>query len=83
MEIGRAKQERNEAVAIMLADLRSLRFDYEEKIKQYKELFDLKMELDQELVAYKTMLKGEEGRYGKFVEMAGWGVCRWVGLRCL
>ena len=49
-------------MAVLLADLRSLRVDYEDKIKQYKELFDLKMELDQELVTYKTMLKGEEGR---------------------
>lgn len=38
-------------------------------MKKYKELFDLKMDLDQELATYKTMLKGEEGRYGVFVEM--------------
>ena len=34
-------------------------------MQKYKELFDLKMDLDQELAAYKTMLKGEEGRYGE------------------
>ena len=43
-------------------------------MKKYKELFDLKMDLDQELAAYKTMLKGEEGRYGVLVEMGRLGV---------
>ena len=53
----------------MLTELRTLRADYEENMKKYKELFDLKMDLDQELAAYKTMLKGEEGRYRVLVEM--------------
>ena len=58
----------------MLTELRTLRADYEENMKKYKELFDLKMDLDQELAAYKTMLKGEEGRYGVLVEMGRLGV---------
>lgn len=58
----------------MLTELRTLRADYEENMKKYKELFDLKMDLDQELAAYKTMLKGEEGRYGVLVAMGRLGV---------
>ena len=46
----------------MLSQLRTLRADYEENIKSYKDLFALKIDLDQELAAYKAMLKGEEGR---------------------
>lgn len=47
----------------MLTQLRTLRADYEENMKSYKDLFALKIDLDQELAAYKAMLKGEEGRY--------------------
>lgn len=62
VEIGRAKQERSESVTLLLSQLRTLRADYEENLKSYKDLFALKIDLDQELAAYKAMLKGEEGR---------------------
>ena len=44
-------------------ELISLRASYEEKMKAYKDLFDLKIKLDQELETYRQLLEAEENRW--------------------
>uniref|UniRef100_A0AAU8KYD6 Lamin A/C n=1 Tax=Halisarca dujardinii TaxID=2583056 RepID=A0AAU8KYD6_HALDU len=61
-EIARNRQDRNEEVSAHLDELRRLRENYEKQIQEYKELFDVKVDLDRELAAYKAMLAGEEDR---------------------
>ena len=43
-------------------ELISLQASYEQKIKAYKDLFDLKIKLDQELETYRQLLEAEESR---------------------
>ena len=43
-------------------ELRSLREDYEVKIKEYEVLMDLKVQLDQEIATYRILLQEEENR---------------------
>lgn len=43
--------------------LTDLHASYEKKIKAYKDLFDLKIKLDQELETYRQLLEAEENRW--------------------
>ena len=45
-----------------MAELRQLRESYEVKIKEYEELMDLRVQLDQEIATYRALLHEEETR---------------------
>lgn len=46
----------------MVAELRQLRESYEVKIKEYEELMDIRIQLDQEIATYRALLHEEETR---------------------
>ena len=61
-ELERIKRERKNEVARLLDEIRRLRDSYEVKMKEYQELFDLKIKLDKEIETYRKLLEGEETR---------------------
>ena len=61
-DITSLRKEHQEHLAGLRSDLMSLREDYEQKMTDYKELFDLKLRLDQEIEQYRKLLEGEEAR---------------------
>ena len=61
-ELERIKKERKNEVARLLDEIRHLRDSYEVKMKEYQELFDLKIKLDKEIETYRKLLEGEETR---------------------
>ena len=50
-----------------MAELRQLRESYEVKIKEYEELMDIRIQLDQEITTYRALLHEEETRSGHSV----------------
>lgn len=56
-------------MAQRLEELRSLRERYELKIKEYEELHDIKVQLDQEIATYRALLQEEEKRCVIMVEL--------------
>ena len=46
-----------------MEQLRDLRASYELKIKEYEELMDVKVHLDQEIATYRSLLQEEETRF--------------------
>ena len=61
-EFAKERQQHSEKVAGLLEDLRTLREEYELKIREYEELMDLKIQLDQEIATYRALLQEEETR---------------------
>ena len=49
-------------MARLSEELRALRENYEQKIREYEELMDLKIQLDQEIATYRALLQEEETR---------------------
>ena len=49
-------------MARLSEELRSLRDSYEAKIREYEELMDVKIQLDQEIATYRALLQEEETR---------------------
>lgn len=45
-----------------MEELRTLRENYEVKIREYEQLMDVKVELDQEIATYRALLQEEENR---------------------
>ena len=43
-------------------EMRTLRANYEQKIKEYEELFDLRIQLEQEIATLSALLQEEEIR---------------------
>ena len=56
------RQLHSEEVARLSEELRSLRDSYEAKIRDYEELMDVKIQLDQEIATYRALLQEEETR---------------------
>ena len=46
----------------LVAELRQLRDNYETKIREYEELMDIRVQLDQEIATYRALLQEEETR---------------------
>ena len=61
-ELARQTQKHAQDVAHYNEELRSLREEYEVKIKEYEVLMDLKVQLDQEIATYRLLLQEEENR---------------------
>lgn len=61
-ELARLRQLHSEEVARLSEELRSLRDNYEAKIREYEELMDVKIQLDQEIATYRALLQEEETR---------------------
>ena len=58
------RQSHTDEVARLVAELRELRQSYEIKIKEYEELMDIRIHLDQEIATYRALLHEEETRSG-------------------
>ena len=63
-ELVSSRQQHTEEVARLVAELRQLRESYEAKIKEYEELMDIRIQLDQEIATYRALLHEEETRLG-------------------
>lgn len=61
-ELVACRQSHTEEVSRLVAELRQLRESYEVKIKEYEELMDLRVQLDQEIATYRALLHEEETR---------------------
>ena len=61
-ELVSSRQQHTEEVARLVAELRQLRESYEAKIKEYEELMDIRIQLDQEIATYRALLHEEETR---------------------
>ena len=54
-----------------MEELRELRASYELKIREYKELMDIRIQLDQEIATYRALLQEEENRWALYsIELA-------------
>ena len=66
----RQKEEENSRLRLqhgtemtqIMEELRELRANYELKMKEYQELMDVKVQLDQEIATYRALLQEEETR---------------------
>ena len=58
----RMSQRHSNEISHMTEELRALRESYEHKIREYEELMDLKVQLDQEIATYRALLQEEENR---------------------
>lgn len=56
----RSKHQAN--ITLYVNQLRDLRIEYDEKIKEYENLMDVKVALDQEIATYRSLLEEEEDR---------------------
>lgn len=56
------RQRHSSEVSRLTEDLRSLRTTYDAKFKEYEELLDVKVQLDQEIATYRALLEEEESR---------------------
>ena len=61
--MAKERQQHSEEVARLSEELRTLRDNYELKIREYEELMDLKIQLDQEIATYRALLQEEETRW--------------------
>lgn len=57
------RQVHADEVTRLSEELRALRDNYEVKIREYEELMDIKVQLDQEIATYRALLQEEETRY--------------------
>lgn len=62
-ELARTRQAHTAEVTCLLDELRELRASYELKIREYEELMDIKINLDQEIATYRALLHEEETRW--------------------
>ena len=62
-ELAHLRQLHSEEVARLSEELHSLRDSYEAKIREYEELMDVKIQLDQEIATYRALLQEEETRF--------------------
>ena len=61
-DANRARQRHASEVAVLTEELRNLRATYDAKLKEYEDLMDLKVQLDQEIDTYRALLEVEESR---------------------
>lgn len=62
-ELNTAKEIHSEEIAQVMQEMRMLRVNYEEKIKEYEDLLDLRVKLEQEIATLSALLQEEESRF--------------------
>jgi len=61
-ELSAERTKHQSSVTMYVSQLRDLRLEYDEKIKEYESLMDVKVALDQEIATYRSLLEEEEDR---------------------
>lgn len=61
-QLTRQQQLHNEEIAQLTEQLQVLRESYEEKLREYEELLDLRVKLEQEIMTLSALLSEEEIR---------------------
>lgn len=61
-ELGTIKELHSDEIARVMQDMRTLRINYEDKIKEYEDLLDLRIKLEQEIATLSVLLQEEEHR---------------------
>ncbi len=61
-EIGCLHSQHADEIDLMRKELRELSENYEAKIREYEQLMDIKVQLDQEIATYRALLQEEETR---------------------
>ena len=60
--LGKQQQQHNGEVSRLTEELRALRDSYEEKMREYEELLDIRVRLEQEITTLSALLREEEIR---------------------
>lgn len=63
-ELSAERSKHQNSVTMYVSQLRDLRIEYDDKIKEYENLMDVKVALDQEIATYRSLLEEEEDRLG-------------------
>ena len=66
-DLSLVKEKHAEEISQVMEEMRTLRINYEEKIKEYEELLDLRVQLEQEIATLSALLQEEEARYNRNV----------------
>lgn len=61
-ELSTERSKHQSSVTLYVNQLRDLRIEYDDKIKEYENLMDVKVALDQEIATYRSLLEEEEDR---------------------
>ena len=61
-ELSTTKEIQSDEIARIMQDMRQLRASYDEKIKEYEDLLDLRVKLEQEIATLAVLLQEEETR---------------------
>lgn len=61
-ELSTERTKHQSSITLYVSQLRELRIEYDEKIKEYENLMDVKVALDQEIATYRALLEEEEDR---------------------
>lgn len=61
-ELATERSKHQSSITLYVSQLRELRIEYDEKIKEYENLMDVKVALDQEIATYRSLLEEEEDR---------------------
>ena len=61
-QLTRQQQQHNEEIRQLSEQLQVLRESYEEKLREYEELLDLRVKLEQEILTLSALLSEEEIR---------------------
>lgn len=62
-ELNRIRRQHSEDMSRRLEELRQLRESSELRMKEYEQLMDVKVQLDQEIATYRALLMEEENRF--------------------
>lgn len=62
-ELSTIKEIHSDEVSRVMQEMRQLRVNYEEKIKEYEDLLDLRVKLEQEIATLSVLLQEEESRF--------------------
>ena len=61
-ELSTERTKHQTSVTLYVSQLRDLRIEYDQKIREYENLMDIKVALDQEIATYRSLLEEEEDR---------------------